>query len=182
MSDKLWKAIPGVEEYYELSTDGEVRNKRTGKILKNRAEPDGYVVCSLTVDYRNICSKIHKALAECFIPNPENKPTVNHKNGDKHDYDLDNLEWATYGENNIHAVNTGLRTRTSNKRVLVRDLTTGKESEYGSIKECAIGTGVLSRSIMDCLKGKRKSAKQHLFCYMEDNVCLTNYGRVLSVG
>lgn len=52
---------------------------------------------------------LHRLMAECFIPNPENKPVVNHIDGDKSNYRLDNLEWATHGENQLHAYRVGLK-------------------------------------------------------------------------
>jgi hypothetical protein len=75
-----------------------------GKTRKITTRKDGYQVYS---DNRRI-KYLHRYLAEKYIPNPENKPCVNHINGNKSDNRIENLEWATYYENNKHAKATGL--------------------------------------------------------------------------
>ena len=70
---------------------------------------DAYAILGLVDDKGNNRMKsVHRLVAETFIPNPENKRTVNHKDGDKHNNVYTNLEWATYQENSQHACNTGL--------------------------------------------------------------------------
>lgn len=73
-------------------------------------------------------------LGETFIPNPGNKPQINHKNGNKRDYSLDNLEWVTGSENMQHAMDTGLCKPPKQPRKII-DISTGKE--YPSIKKAA---------------------------------------------
>lgn len=69
-------------------------------ILNQTFYNTGYLKCGQ--------GKVHRIIAETFIPNPENKPSVNHKDGNKANNELDNLEWATYSEQQIHAIKIGL--------------------------------------------------------------------------
>lgn len=97
-------------ENYSINENGEVRNDKTGKILAvNINVHNGYPFVSLWNG--NKCKKatVHRLMAEAFIPNPENKPTVDHKDGNRKNNSLDNLRWATYSEQNSRFKTIGVR-------------------------------------------------------------------------
>lgn len=118
---EIWVDIEGWEGQYQYSNMLRVRSldrvvlrsdgiSRTfkGKILPV-SKSSAYARVFLCTGRETIFLQLHKFFAEIFIPNPENKKYVNHKNGNKHDYSLSNLEWATKGEDLKHAYDTGLR-------------------------------------------------------------------------
>lgn len=74
------------------------------KILSPKIDKDGYLECALSIDGKRTMKyfRVHRLVAETFLENPDNKPTINHINGIKIDNNVDNLEWSTYSENNIH--------------------------------------------------------------------------------
>lgn len=78
----------------------------SGKVLKGSLTNAGYQ----RIFEGSRGRSVHRMVAEAFIPNPENKPCVNHKNGDKTDNRVSNLEWATYSENHLHAFDSDIRT------------------------------------------------------------------------
>jgi hypothetical protein len=100
----MWKSI---EDYpkYEVNEYGDVRNVKTGKLLKSFVNHRGY----LRINLNGKSKFIHRLIAEYFIPNPDNKPQINHINGNKLDNRIENLEWTTNSENMLHAYKTGLR-------------------------------------------------------------------------
>ena len=103
MGEKLeiWKDIKGYEGYYQISSFGRVmRNK---KILKNKSHNHGYLTISLSCMGEIKYYTIHRLVALNFIPNPLNKLEINHKDGNKHNNKIDNLEWVTKKENCEHA-------------------------------------------------------------------------------
>ena len=95
---------------FEISSYGKLRRIPTGNILKNHISKKGYCVICVSLGSRNnkILIKMHRAVAENFIPNPENKSEVNHKDGNKQNNFVNNLEWVTNGENIKHAYDNNL--------------------------------------------------------------------------
>ena len=99
-----WKKIDGFKERYSVSDTGLVRNDKTGRIRKPYLDSRGlYVLVHIDVDGVQYNRLVHRLVAEAFIPNPDNKETVNHKDGNKQNNCVDNLEWATRSENQAHA-------------------------------------------------------------------------------
>lgn len=120
---EIWKKISKFNNQYEISNKGRIRSTykvlfrsngrkhtRRSKVLKPDIKHSGYAIGAVCVDKKMISYKVHRLVAELFIPNPKNKETVNHKNGIKHDNRVENLEWATRKEQSVHARDNGLTT------------------------------------------------------------------------
>ena len=101
MSER-WKKIKDFD--YSVSSIGNIRNDKTGLILKSKKHPKGYLYIGLFKNKRRHSFKIHRIVAECFINNYKNKSQVNHINGIKNDNRVINLEWSTPKENINHAI------------------------------------------------------------------------------
>lgn len=102
----IWKTT---NEVYEVSDSGDVRRIGSEKALTPFKDKDGYLVVNLSFGATRKRKSIARLVADAFIPNPENKPLVNHKNGrNKTNNSVDNLEWSTVSENTQHAFDTGL--------------------------------------------------------------------------
>lgn len=103
-----WKDIKGYEGLYQVSDQGRVKSfvrRKEGKILKLQTTYKGYL--SVKVGGKRVA--VHRKVAKAFIPNLDNKPQVNHIDGIKTNNNVDNLEWCTNSENQIHANKLGLR-------------------------------------------------------------------------
>ena len=107
---ELWRRVKDHPDY-EVSNMGRIRKFETKKELHPKDDGRGY----LRVDLDRKHCKLHKLVAEAFIPNPDNKPLVNHKKGKKHDCRASQLEWVTHSENTKHAYDTGLIKRKKNE-------------------------------------------------------------------
>jgi hypothetical protein len=108
---EIWKDVVGYESIYEISNFGNVKSFKYGKekIRKLRNDKDGYLLINLCKDKKVKTFKIHRLVAQAFIPNPDNKPQINHIDGNKSNNKVDNLEWVTNKENSKHAVEKLLR-------------------------------------------------------------------------
>ena len=104
MKEEVWKPIKDYEGLYEISNLGRVRNLNykgsgKGKILKNTKDSKGYLIVGLTKNGKRKLFKIHRLVAEAFIPNPEDKPFIDHINTIRDDNRIENLRWCTQKEN-----------------------------------------------------------------------------------
>ena len=170
-----WKEIDGYEGYYEVSDTGLVRsvdrtitakngNKyfHSGRYMKltlgkGRDGTGGYLVVNLRKNGTSKVVQVHILVAKAFIPNPNNLPTVNHKNGNKTKNDVDNLEWVSYRDNNIHALQHKLRKPRGNP--IVQETMDGRIVNcFKSTCEAARLTGVSVGSISHCLNHRTNSA------------------------
>ena len=100
---ELWLPLPWRNDYW-ISSYGRVKGAR-GRLLALQKQGCGYL--SVQVGKANT-KHVHRLVAQTFIPNPEELPQVNHKDGDKHNNHVDNLEWVTASSNKLHALSTGL--------------------------------------------------------------------------
>lgn len=104
--EEIWKNIDELGNTYEVSNLGRIRNSKT-KNIKSLVYDGHYYKfgydCKINGKRCRGRYRVHKAVAMAFIPNPENKPTVNHIDGDKSNNRVDNLEWATHKEQSVHA-------------------------------------------------------------------------------
>lgn len=103
MSAERWADIQGYEGLYKVSDKGRVYSVRNDKILKSSPYGKGHLHISLRCGGTQRTIGVHRLVALAFIPNPEGKPQINHINGFKWDNRVENLEWATNSENQIHS-------------------------------------------------------------------------------
>ncbi|MBQ0088583.1 MAG: HNH endonuclease [Prevotellaceae bacterium] len=97
-----WRDVVGYEGLYQVSNKGDVRNAVTHKILKQAIDKYGYCKVGLFKNKKQKEGKVHRLVAMAFIPNPENKPCINHLNTKRNDNRVENLEWCTWKENSNH--------------------------------------------------------------------------------
>ena len=162
-----WRDIEGYEGYYQVSNKGRVkslpRQLWNGKvwfeskeiILSGKEDCEGYPVVSLNKNLKRKHIRVHRLVAQAFIPNPNNYRVVNHIDGSRNNNNVENLEWCTQQYNIRHAVKIGRFDKTMKG---IKVLETGKV--YPSIHECArdmIEYKVDFRHISDCIRGKLKS-------------------------
>ena len=142
------KDVCGYEGLYKVDENGNVFYVRNNKLLKRMMFPSGY-------EYVHLCNgkgktklfRVHRLVAETFIPNPNNLPEVNHKDGDKLNNNVKNLEWCTNLENMRHSVETGLRNikgeNNPSAKLTVKDVINIRKEYIPKSKE--FGTVALAR-------------------------------------
>lgn len=148
-----FEPLKGFEHEYSISKDGRILSLLTDQLVRQTLNTNGYLKVALHKDGKLYHKQVHILVAQQFIPNPENLPVVNHKDGNKQNPNVSNLEWCTYSENTIHAHKTGLQTKTSDK-VVVR----GDGSVYKSLTEAATKNGITKSAISKVIHGNRKTA------------------------
>lgn len=175
--EEEWKDIFGYEGLYQVSTSGRIksvaRHTTKGGIMKTYLSKDtGYIGLSLSKNGKVRYATIHRIMAEAFIPNPENKPCINHKNSIRNDNRIENLEWCTHSENNIHAYKFGNNKITKNhlsqktkKPVLQYDLSGNFIREFNSARTVEKLCNINHSNIRKCCIGKAKKANGFIWKY-----------------
>jgi len=148
---------------YIIREDGLITNTNTGKSIKVFNHKRGYPTVNLIKQNKVITKMIHRLLAIHFIENPFNLGTINHIDGDKKNYKLENLEWCTQSENMMHAYRNGLMVNSETQRQSARlsgllnshpiiNMETG--IYYDSIKEASFSCGLSPSGLAKKLQGK----------------------------
>lgn len=189
MECEVWKDVKGYEGLYKVSNTGKVKSfqRNREKFLSDKYYENGYLRASLSKNKEKKKVLIHRLVAETFIPNPENKPEVNHIDGNKKNNNASNLEWCTRCENVKHAWETGLnenqreKLRNMNplkarkyefaekrkKPIIQMDLDNNFIIEFNSAQEATKYYGIkeLYKHISACCVGRRKTAYGYKWRY-----------------
>lgn len=168
-----WKDIQGYEGLYQVSNLGNVKSLKRktlnnkcykDRILKYSLDGKKYSCVTLCKDGKGYTKKIHILVASAFIPNPDNKPQVNHKDGNKQNNCVSNLEWCTQIENMQHALKNKLK---PTKSILQCDLEGNVIKEWDCIRGCARQLNIPNQHIIRCAKGIRKTAHGYKWKYKD---------------
>lgn len=170
-----WRPVVGYEGYYEVSNLGNVRGVCrqgcAGKVLKPSLTTTGYPFVVLSVGCETKSKRVHRIVAEAFIPNPDNMPEVNHINGDKADYSIGNLEWCSHIDNMRHAVRSGLWNPSKAQQLSVKSkrksVVRNDGERFESLREAADKSGTTAGNVCKVLKGIRQHANGYSFGYEE---------------
>ena len=144
---EIWHPCAGYETHYEASNLGNVRSiermvnnrvntglrKSPQKLLKQGKSKSGYLIVSFCIDGVKSNKTVHRLVARAFIPNESNKPQVNHKDGNKHNNHIDNLEWMTCSENGLHSYHV-LGNKTWNKGMKIKQIVDTQAAEIAELK------------------------------------------------
>jgi hypothetical protein len=171
---EVWKDIPGFEGYYQASYSGKIRllidrSGRKAGIRRQCVNHKGYLQIGLTDHNSKVHSKpAHRFIAFAWIPNPERKPYINHKNGNKKDNSVPNLEWCTASENMKHC-HSQLGHKTAreflSKEVYQMSMDGFLIGVYKSLQHAEKETGIKFGCISRVALGKRKHAGGYRWSY-----------------
>lgn len=144
---EIWKDVKDFKNIYQISNFGKIRNVKTNRLLKPFKNTNGYYQINLWSKNKRKHILIHKLVAETFIPNPSKLPFINHKNENKLDNKVDNLEWCTAKYN----CNYGTRNARLSRPVICIEL----NKKYKSIQEASQELNIQKAHISGCCLKKR---------------------------
>ena len=156
---EIWEKVKDFDNYI-VSNKGNVINTKFGILKKQRNTKMGYKIIDLKENGKKKTEYIHRLVAEAFIPNINNLPQVNHKDENKGNNNVENLEWCTISYNNTYngrAKKIGLKHRNSHPSCKkVKNIDTGEI--FNSIRAAARAFNINAMGINYCIKGKQKTA------------------------
>ena len=178
--EEVWEPVIGYENEYLISNLGRLKSlPRKGtckqeKIIKLHKNHKGYLVCNLTKNSKHSFKQIHRLVAETFIPNYYNLPQVNHKDGNKENNCINNLEWINNYDNMQHSIKTGLRDvnkiinnlkKVNMKKVNQYDLEGNFIKTWNSMTDIQNELHIFNQNISKVCQGKRKQAGGFIWKY-----------------
>lgn len=165
-TNEKWKSLADIGfDNYQISTNGRIQNTKTNKILKCGIDDDGYIRVALSINNKPKFKMVHVLVAQSFIENTENKPTVDHIDRCKYNNNINNLRWATYTEQNY---NRGTPKYKNVGRSIVQSLTNGDIIKiWDSAAQIQRELGIDSRRIIDACRNVRNST-QYNWNYIEE--------------
>ena len=179
--NEIWKAVQGYEGRYEISNLGRVKSlnynhTKKPKILAPKHHSSGYDTVTLCNNGIHKNKPIHKLVADAFIPNPNNLPQVNHIDGDKSHYSVDNLEWVSASDNVRHAIKNGLRrpfvsdngfgaTHIHRRAVYQFSMDGELIQRWECISDASREYSCRPSSIVNCCQGRNKSLRGYKWSY-----------------
>lgn len=160
MEKEIWKDLPGYPGQ-EISSYGRLYGKKYKKMRKQQVDKDGYYVTGLSVDNKLQFRRINRLVAEAFIPNPDNLPFVNHKDEDKKNNHIENLEWCTGKQNRRYSLDTGVVQLTMDGEFV---------QEFETITDAGAKYGIPISHIQDCCANKKhyKSYQGYQWVYKKE--------------
>ena len=178
MGIEIWRDIKGFEGIYQISNLGDVKSlarwikNRNGmvrnvkeKILKPYEDVGGYLTVKLPINNKQKTYRVHRLVAEAFIPNPNNYPFINHKDENKKNNNVNNLEWCTAEYN----LNYGTRNERCMKKVTMIDASSGEKIKtFSSLKEVEETLGISHSKVSCVCHGKRKTAGGYSWRFYEN--------------
>lgn len=193
MNMEVWKEIDGYNQRYEVSNYGRVRSKDMvvngrlqnchkikGRILKPHTDKEGYKGIVLCINQKRKTFRLHRLVAAAFIPNPDNKPCVDHIDGDKSNNRADNLRWVTTKENCNNPITKsrlnkmigeymvgrlgGLHQRA--KQIAMYSICGDLIKTFLSVKDAQRETGLNDSNIVKCCKGIKKTCGGYIWAYV----------------
>lgn len=163
---EAWKDVTGFEGLYQVSNLGRIKSfLQNRKELKPAPNKSGYLKVVLRRDGRSFTLRVNRIVAIAFIPNPDHKPEVNHKNGNKLDNNVGNLEWNTRLENQRHAIDNGFKIFQS-KQVAQYTLSNKLVSIFKNSREANTKTSLDRRMINRACRGARPSYAGFKWAYL----------------
>ena len=163
--DNIWKTIL-IAPNYLISNNGKVKNKISGKILKLRYDKDGYLKVQLSTPLKKQKNFfVHRLVANAFLSSPNNLPVVNHKDENRANNNVDNLEWCTIAYNNAYGTHNEKVKKTNQEKYgkKIKARKDNKEYLFFSVKEAARVLNVSYSNIFACLKGRLKTTGGYIF-------------------
>ena len=172
---EIWRDIKGYEGLYVISNHGKVKSLITNKLLSPQDNGVGYLKVELWKDKIGTKKYIHRMVATAFLPNPNHKSEVNHKDSNPSNNRVSNLEWVSSSENTKHAVYKHALKAWGNpaKPIEAINIESGAVIKFATISEAERTLG--SRHITDVLKGKRNQCKGYTFRYIEGGDACANF-------
>jgi len=174
----------GIETNYLIYRDGRIYSESSNSFRSPYVAQNGYLNLILYINGKEIHKGVHQLVAECYIPNLDNKPTINHKDGNKENNWDWNLEWNTQSENNQHAIDNGLRKAPSGLKVHFAKYTEDQvhiackelERDKLSLKEIEKVSGIPVKSLSDIRSGKIwKDISKH-YKFPKDKIIASKIG------